>query len=164
MKQLYLLRMWCIIFVLFSIQYTHAQKDTLLPDPEAYFVSIIVNNIDTSLNWYVEKLGFQVLNKVEMKERGFQQANLKRGTVLIELLELSTSIESADIAAQYGHKAKVNGFFKFGFLVNRFDSWISYLQATNVKFHGKVVKDPISNKKMVLIKDPDGNRIQIFEK
>ena len=33
-----------------------------------------------------------------------------------------------------------------------------------IEFHGQVVHDANSGKKMVIIRDPDGNRIQFFEK
>jgi len=34
---------------------------------------------------------------------------------------------------------------------------------SKVDFNGGVVEDPVSGKKMVIILDPDGNRIQLFE-
>ena len=141
----------------------HAQSD-ILPDPEAYFSALIVNDIDNSISWYSSNLGFKVLNKNEFKEMGFKQANLKRGNILIELIELKSAISPRDVVPNYNNKTRIVGFFKIGFLVADFEKWINHLTQLKVDFHGKVVTDNISGKKMVIIKDPDGNRIQIFEK
>ncbi|MBO6524105.1 MAG: VOC family protein [Balneolaceae bacterium] len=50
-----------------------------------------------------------------------------------------------------------------GFKIQNFDSWVKYLREKQVSFRGDVVNDPISGKKMVVVLDPDGNRIQFFE-
>lgn len=46
--------------------------------------------------------------------------------------------------------------------MKKFDQWVASLQKSGVEFHGKVVGDPLTKQKMVIIKDPDGNRIQLF--
>ncbi len=75
--------------------YCIAQSE-FLPDPEAYYSALIVSDIDSSIAWYSNGFGFEVLNKTESKERGFIQANLKRGNILIELIELNTAISLKD--------------------------------------------------------------------
>ena len=45
-----------------------------------------------------------------------------------------------------------------------FDDWVDTLKHAKVEFYGDVVTDELSGKRMLLIKDPDGNRIQLFEK
>ena len=58
----------------------------------------------------------------------------------------------------------MGGFFKFGMKIPDFDQWISHLTDAKAEMHGEVVIDPVSEKRMLIIKDPDGNRIQLFEK
>lgn len=158
MKTIYL-----ILILTLTFASTTAQTESL-PDPEAYFSAIIVNNIDESITWYSSIMGFEVLNKVVLEERGISQANLKRGAVLLELIELKSAVNAGDVLKTYSKKTKIKGFFKFGLLVSEFDAWIDFLEKSNVVFNGSVVTDPQSGKKMVVIKDPDGNRIQLFEK
>ena len=97
----------------------------------------------------------EVLNRVENSERGFKQANLRRGKFQLEVLE----IDNVTMPDQ-----RVGGYFKFGFTVEKFNQWVEDLRDKDVDFHGSIVKDPATGKSMVIIKDPDGNRIQIFEK
>ena len=95
---------------------------------------------------------------------GFKQANLKRGNILLEFIELKSAVSPKDVVTDYNSKTRMLGFFKTGFLVSDFAGWVAHLQNANVNFQGKVVTDELSGKKMVIVKDPDGNRIQIFEK
>lgn len=133
-------------------------------DLEAYFSAMIVSDFDSSVKWYSNTLGFEVINRVESVERGFKQSNLKRGDVLIELVELDKALNPADIVPSHNNKTRFIGFFKLGFLVTDFDKWISHLTNEEADFYGHVVTDNTTGKRMVIITDPDGNRIQIFEK
>ncbi len=135
-----------------------------LPDPEAYFTAIIVNNMDQSLQWYTNTFGFSVLNKTVSQEKGFKLANLKRGSVLIELIELKSAVSPSVLLEKNPDYSRTTGFFKFGFAIREFDKWVDFLKRSDVVFHGTVVTDGLTGKKMLIVKDPDGNSIQIFEK
>lgn len=151
-----------ILFFLFPLV-GNAQSEAL-PDPEPYFSAIIVDNIDTSIEWYTTILGFEVLNKVELTERGIAQANLKRGTIAMELIELDSAISRDELVTMNPDFKRIQGIFKIGFSVESFNDWVTFLETSNVTFNGSVVVDEQSGKKMVIIKDPDGNSIQLFEK
>ena len=153
-----------IIFVSIFASFTCYSQTTKLPNPEAYFSALIVSDIEKSIDWYSKNLGFELLNKNESKEFEYKQANLKRGGVLIELIELGSAVSPEIVIPNYTAKTRVKGFFKVGFLIADFDQWIEELTKLKVEFHGSVVKSNETGKKMVIIKDPDGNRIQLFEK
>ena len=142
---------------------SHAQNDSI-PDLESYFSAMVVSDFESSISWYSNTLGFKVVNRIESKERGFKQSNLKRGDVLIELIELDKAVNLEDIVPNYSNKMRVIGFFKIGFLVTNFEKWIDHLTNEKIDFYGNVVTDDTTGKRMVIITDPDGNRIQIFEK
>lgn len=148
---------------LFLQTFSFSQIDDL-PKPTAYFSAIIVTDIDQSIDWYSKNLGFEVLTKQENEARGFKQANLKCGAILIELIELKQVLNPDDILKDEPRGTKVGGFFKFGIQVDAFEKWIDHLKKNKVNFHGQAVKDPVSDKQMIIIKDPDGNRIQLFER
>lgn len=155
-------RIGILISLMIFTNMAFAQKDTL-PEIAPYFSAIIVKDLNTSLNWYVEKLGFAVFNKTELAARGIKQANLTRAGMAIELIELGTAITQDTLLTNFSQKTKIQGFFKLGFQVRDFDKWMLHLEATKANFYGGVVKDPVSGKRMVLITDPDGNRLQLFE-
>ena len=125
---------------------SYSQNESL-PIPEAYFSAIIVDDIDSSISWYSEIFGFKILNKIESEEKGFKQANLKCGNILIELIELESSLSTKTLLKSHPKKTKIDGFFKFGFLVSEFDKWVAYLEQSKVEFYGSVVTDDLSGKK-----------------
>ncbi len=159
MKKLQLI----LVYVICSLYSGYAQNDTI-PDLEPYFSAMMVKDMDSSLLWYTKNLGFSVLNENEVKTIGLRQANLKRGNILIELIELKSAVSPKNVIPNFNNKTRLIGFFKIGFLVSDFQKWINHLKKSDVNFYGKEVIDPISGKKMIIILDPDGNRIQIFEK
>ena len=153
-----------LLLTILSFSATGYGQSVSLPDPEPYFAAIIVDDINASINWYKTNLGFEVLNKAEMKERGFSQANLKRGEMLVELIELESAVSKEELLETNPGIKLLEGFFKIGFRIDNFDGWVEFLESSEVEFKGSVVVDPNSGKKMVLVLDPDGNRIQLFEK
>lgn len=155
-----------IVFILSFIWIpflTYAQND-ISQDLEAYFSALIVSDFDASISWYSNVLGFEVINRLESVERGFKQTNLKRGNILIELIELNKAVHLKDVVPNYNDKTRTIGFFKIGFWVTDFEKWIDHLTDKKVDFYGSIVTDDSTSKRMVIITDPDGNRIQIFEK
>jgi len=134
-----------------------------LPPPKAYFSAIIVNNMDTSLQWYTKIFGCQKINLIHLEERGLKQANLQCGNALLELIEIKGSMDPSTILKSKPQGTKLKGFFKFGFEVEDFDGWMSHLEQFKAHIHGSAVTDPNSGKRIVVLLDPDGNRIQLFE-
>lgn len=96
--------------ILFSLP-LKAQEATSLPNPEAFFLAIIVSDMEKSLDWYETILGFEVLNKVKVEERGFAQANLQRGSLLLELIYLDSAVSIKEIPTDKTSKNRVQGFF-----------------------------------------------------
>lgn len=153
-----------IIFILSCLSLSCYSQKNKLPNPEAYFSALIVDDMKVSIDWYSTYLGFKVLNKREFPDSGFKQANLKCGDIFIELIELDAAVSPKKVIPNYNAKTRIKGIFKIGFQISKFDAWIRHLTKLKAEFHGRVVKSNESGKKMVIIKDPDGNRIQLFEK
>ena len=132
-------------------------------DLKPYFSAVIVRNIDSSVTWYSKVLGLQLRNRTDAPERGFRQANLFKDDLLIELIQADSSLSANKIIEKHPPKTRIRGFAKFGLSVKNIDELFSKLKEQNIKFTGRMVTDPISNKKTFLINDPDDNLIQFFE-
>ncbi len=139
-------------------------QDNELSSPELVFTAVIVEDLAISSKWYQDVLDFKLVNSTANQERGFKQANLANGYAWLELLEIKNSVANATTKSTFGDKARINGYFKIGFRVNTFENWLQRLTKLGVSYSGNVVTDPNTGKKMIIILDPDGNRIQIFEK
>lgn len=145
-----------LLFLLISCLGSAQSVDELKP----YFSALIVDDIEVSKAWYTQNLGFEIVNESSLPERGIKQVNLKSGFGLIELIEISSSKKASELTDQ---KARIQGIFKIGFQVRDLDEWVKKLRENKVSFSGNIVEDPNTNKRMVIILDPDGNRIQLFE-
>ena len=138
-------------------------QEKKVPDLDPNFTAIIVTDIDISSAWYTEILGYDVVDKREVSEIGLKQSNLKRGNAHIELIELDSALLPHKVIPNHNPKTKLIGLFKIGFLVSEFDRFIDHINKNKVKLHGNIVTDKATGKRMVIIMDPDHNRIQIFE-
>ena len=138
-----------------------SQENTSSIQP--YFSAIIVSDIENSIDWYSKRFNFTVISRTNLEERGFKQANLKIDSFLLELIEIEGTFDAKKAIEENTEYKFVQGFFKIGFQVNDLNFWIEHLKNEKTDFFGDVVSDPNSGKKMLIIKDPDGNYIQLFE-
>lgn len=139
-----------------------SQENTSSIQPN--FSAIIVSDIENSIDWYSKRFNFTVISRTNLEERGFKQANLKIDSFLLELIEIEGTFDAKKAIKENTEYKFVQGFFKIGFQVNDLNFWIEHLKNEKTDFFGDVVSDPNSGKKMLIIKDPDGNYIQLFEK
>lgn len=151
-----------LFFFLTVTQFSTAQSsDGLTFTPS--FSAIIVQDIDQSKEWYINVLKLEVVNTFESEERGFKIINLANKNFQLELLELKTAVNPKEVIQGVDQNTRIVGLFKTGFKVKDFDSWIRHLRVHTVNFQGNIVTDPATNKRMLVVRDPDGNRIQFFE-
>ena len=148
-----------LIFILFFIAagVVHAQE------MKPFFSAVVVTNIDSSIAWYKKVFGLQLRNRTDAPERGFIQANLHNKEMLIELIQVDSSLSAEKILKEHPAKTRIRGFMKFGLLVKDIEGLYKHLKDQNIKFTGRMVTDPVNNKKTFLINDPDNNLIQFFE-
>ena len=128
-----------------------------------YFSAIIVSNIDSSISWYKKVLGLELRNRTDAPERGFIQANLHNQDMLIELIQVDSSLSPGKILQGHTARTRIKGFMKFGLRVEDIDAVFQRLKDQNIKFTGRMVTDPVNNKKTFLVNDPDDNLVQFFE-
>lgn len=132
-------------------------------DFKPYFSAVVVSNIDSSTAWYQKVLGLEVRDRMDAPERGFIQVNLYNNDMLIELIQVDSSLSEDVILKDQPRLTMVRGFAKLGFTVKDIDNLFNKLKEQHIKFTGKMVNDPIADKKTFLINDPDDNLIQFFE-
>ena len=123
--------------------------------PPRTFFAVIISDMDSSLKWYSEVFDLEVVTNTTMADRGIKQANLINDQLRVELIEMSSASARPEGYAE--------GLFKAGLEVRDFEKWLSRFEALGVELKGDVVKDN-KGKSMVIVLDPDDNRIQLFEK
>ena len=127
------------------------------------FIALVVQDFERSLDWYSNTLGFEVIEKTENTERNLKQANLSYQDVRLEIIEIGSSIHPTSLLDGTQNRVIFQGIFKAGFSIDNFEEMVGKWQIDKVVSKDQVVTDPVSGKRMVILRDPDGNRIQIFE-
>ena len=152
------------LILIFLVLFSFDKSKIVAQEIDPYFTAVLVKNIDTSIAWYTSVLNLKVQNKMESAERGFRQANLSNGKLLIELIELKNSITPDKLLENQNEKPMITGLFKTGFKVTDIESLFNNLRKKEVTFRGSLVTDQQTGKKMFIILDPDKNYLQFFEK
>ncbi len=141
------------------------QKDSFKPN----LVALFVEDIDRTLKWYHEKLGFQIEKEVEeYPDYGLKIAFLELNDFHFEIIEKTNSFKPSEITL--GKDSYLGGIFKIGFKTNDLENLYSQLEKFNdVEFVTSIGELPENQlpinwpSKYFLIKDPDGNFIQFFD-
>ena len=128
------------------------------------FFALVVSDIDASIEWYSRTLEFDVVNTNIAEEMQFRHANLKYGNVLLELIELGSSLDPAEAIEGFTPKTYLQGLFKVGFAVSDLETRVAGWKEAGIAMKGDIVRDPVTKRQMIILLDPDGNRIQLFER
>ena len=156
-----------LFFVICLLSTTHIELRSQTNEKQKvtpYFAALVVSNIDSAIHWYTHYLPLKLRNRVDNPQRGFKQANVENEDILIELVELKSSVMHDDAVKSLPQGTRVVGFDKLGFWVADFDACYKEMQSKNARFLGRVVADQVSGKRMFIVTDPDGNLVQFFEK
>lgn len=151
-----------VIFLITLISHVVIAQD--LTPPEGGYAAFIVSQMDQSKSWYQEVLGFREINHIVNEERGFEIANLKHGEIGLELIQIKGSVSKDSLMTARPKPISLQGIFKFGMYIDGFDEWMLHLRPFITDLENQIVKDPITDMRMLVIRDPDGNRIQLFER
>lgn len=116
-------------------------------------LTIVTKNSESLSSWYSQNLGF-----MESKDHSL----LYHDNLTIKLIQ-NTEAKHRD-SVEYAYNVQyLPGIFKFGFKTNQFDNLLAHLKKNDAQMEGSILKDTILNTRMVIIKDPESNLIQIFE-
>jgi catechol 2,3-dioxygenase-like lactoylglutathione lyase family enzyme len=131
---------------------------------QPYFSAIMVSNVEQSVQWYSNTFGLKLRNRFDSKEGLYKQVIMESPEMLIELVELKSMIKPDEAVKDKPKGTAVIGFSKFGFIVTQFDELHQVLTDKKVNFAGRTVRDDFSGKRTFLIRDPDDNLLQFFER
>ncbi len=129
----------------------HARRDSIV-DPlsglRPFLAGINVPDADSAARWYRDNLGFTENGASTIN--GLRQVVVERGPYAIEMLS------SKD--------AKMLGVSKLGFVVDDLDPVLKELQQRGVPIVRGITTLPQFQIRFLLIKDPNGNVIQLFDR
>lgn len=119
-------------------------------------IAIIASDIERSIAFHVEILGFSIIRKVFREERNSWKVDLAlNGDYLIELFTFPD-------APQRPSYPEALGLRHLAFTVEDIETHIAELQAMNIETESIRI-DPFTGNKCVFFSDPDGLPIELVE-
>jgi catechol 2,3-dioxygenase-like lactoylglutathione lyase family enzyme len=131
-------------------------------------VAISVANIDETVKWYQDNLGFAVKEKKDFPQHSLRIAFLALNDFEIELVEDKKSVSLVAIQKhlpEADDETKIQGFVKLAFTVEDVEALASRLKSKGVRFQMEMTK---SNRKegvkFFIVRDNNGNWLQFSGK
>lgn len=143
-----------------------ADGQSALATARPYLVSLSVANLDTSVRWYRDMLGFRETRRLNVPDSSLRISFLELNGFRLEMIEFKDSISSAAIRSKFpavDDQAKVQGFGKLAFAVTNVGEVAASLKDKKIKFVREVTQEKKTGEIWFIIEDPDGNWLQFFE-
>jgi catechol 2,3-dioxygenase-like lactoylglutathione lyase family enzyme len=116
-------------------------------------VRYIVDDVDSSIDFYTRHFGFEVLTKASPAFADVKRGNLR--------LLLAGPTSSAGRAMPDGAKPVPGGWNRIHFIVEDIVAEVARLKSEGATFRNDVVVGP--GGKQILVQDPSGNMVELFE-
>src|SRR6476620_8540849 len=124
-----------------------------MPNDETVSVRYMVDDVEESIAFYTERLGFEVLTSAAPAF-----ANVKRGNLR---LLLSGPKSSAGRPMPDGSQPGPGGWNRIHFIVGDIAGEVARLRDAGISFRNEIVTGP--GGQQILLDDPSGNPIELFQ-
>ena len=121
-----------------------------------HHVAIICSNYEISKEFYVEKLGFEIIREIYREERQSYKLDLKLGESQIELFSFPNSPKRPSYPEACGLR-------HLAFEVDDIEEAVKELKGKNIQVE-EVRIDEYTGKKFTFLNDPDGLPLELYEK
>lgn len=152
------MRIWkvlCIV-LLFGVMDVRGQK-TEGGEVQLIAGTLIARDIIKSASWYVKHLNFKV--KESKRE---EYAIIENGHFILKVVTAKRTITAAQVRMPE-KKERINGFYELGFLCSDLDSLMYQYEGRGIRRLQELEYDEDYNTKTVVLADPDGNRVKLFQ-
>jgi glyoxylase I family protein len=118
-------------------------------------IAIIVSDLEVSGDFYMDKLGFKLIHKIDRPERQSSILYLDAGNCIIELFSFPNSPKRLSYPEACGLR-------HLAFNVDNFDEAVRKLSDSGIETEPIRIDDR-TGKKMTFLKDPDNLPLEICE-
>jgi len=124
-----------------------------MPNDEMVNVRYMVDDVDTSIAFYTEQLGFELLTSASPAFADVKRGNLR--------LLLAGPASSAGRPMPDGRKPRAGGWNRIHFVVDDIDTEVARLRDAGATFRNDIVTGP--GGQQILLEDPSGNVVELFQ-
>lgn len=132
-------------------------------DISFHHIGISVPNLDESIAWYKEKLGFEEVMRMDQGEtiQDMKIGHIRRGNCYIELFQVAGAKPLPDYRRDPNADLRVHGLKHFGLQVADVHAAVEELKAKGVEIAMEPIDTP--GVSFVFIRDNSGNAFELIE-
>jgi catechol 2,3-dioxygenase-like lactoylglutathione lyase family enzyme len=104
------------------------------PTPRPLHLGISVSNLEESIKWYTDMLGFEPVKRLDLPEVQFRVAILEYQGFGVELIEVKGSSKNSLAWQEPGPQHKIQGIVHYAFRVNDLDATAQVLRDKGARF------------------------------
>jgi catechol 2,3-dioxygenase-like lactoylglutathione lyase family enzyme len=133
-------------------------------DPlQPYLVAVSVPQVDESVRWYREVLGFTLVSRKDYPDYGMTIAIAAGEGIRLELVQVRNSVAPSAVVPGYQNPASLHGFGKVAFYVADLRAWETRLRSRGAKFQLEPRENPADGSTSFIVLDHDGNWLQFTQ-
>lgn len=152
------------LFLLLMISYSSTITAQENSKYKLFGMAMSVSNLDTTIKWYGDILGFKVLQRSEFPVIHAKTAFIEGDGIRLELLQVENPIRVGELFADPPNHMKPIGNKALILYVDDLPAVTRSLEKKKVVFAFKEIILNDKGLKSTIIRDPDGNFISIFGK
>ena len=118
------------------------------------FLALRVGDVEAAAAWYARALALDPVKQLDAEDGRFRIRILARGNLTVELIEMRGTE-----APPQPHL----GIFKVGFYVDDIDAAHRWFREAGAELDDAIFTDDALAVRSFVLRDPDGNRLQVFE-
>jgi glyoxylase I family protein len=120
-----------------------------------HHIAIIVSDYEKSKDFYVNKLGFEIIRETYRAQREDWKLDLKLGEMELEIFGMKNHPARPTNPEAYGLR-------HLAFYVEQIEPVVQWLNGLGIETE-PIRIDELTNKKMTFFKDPDGLPLELHE-
>lgn len=129
---------------------------------QIHHVAIIVSDYDRSREFYVEKLGFDIIRENHRPDRHDYKLDLKCGDIELEIFGNKRSDPAYQAPPERLGYPEAAGLRHLAFRVTNIEAIVSELESLGITCE-PIRHDSFTGEKMTFFKDPDGLPLELHE-
>jgi catechol 2,3-dioxygenase-like lactoylglutathione lyase family enzyme len=135
-----------------------------LPRRSSQFLAVSVVDLEASSRWYQSTFGLRTVLDNTSADGSVRTVVLESHALIVELSAHRAARSLRDYAGRPTPTFLVHGFFKGGLFVSDLDRAAAVLRSRGEESLSPIREDSTSGLRFVLLRDPDGNFLQLLER
>jgi catechol 2,3-dioxygenase-like lactoylglutathione lyase family enzyme len=153
---------WIACVLLLGLSGLAGAAETTIDPSGRQFFALSVPDAAKTAAWYQRAFGVKQLHEIKPADGTAHLLILGTDELLIEIMQIDVAKSPGAEVIENRHLT--HGIVKVGLYVKNFDAAVAHLRGMGATFDTQIFEDQKLDMRSVLIRDPDGNIVQLFSR